>query len=54
MSRRKREEVTEEWSIFHHEIHNLLFPPNIIRTIPSKGDAVGGTEQDEGEKRRHT
>jgi len=48
MSRHKREEVTEEWSIFRHEIHNLHFPPNIIRTIPSKGDAMGGTEQHEG------
>ena len=54
MSGRKREEVTEELSVFHHEIHNLLLPPYIIRTILSKGGAMGGTEQHEGEKRQNT
>jgi hypothetical protein len=54
MSGHTREEVTEEWSVFHHEIHNLLLLPNIIRTIPSIGDAMGGTEQHEGEKRQNT
>jgi hypothetical protein len=52
MSRHKREEVTENGVFFVTDIHNLIFPPDIIRTIPSKGDAMGGTEQHEGEKRQ--